>query len=216
MNMVLFLGAFASSDLKAVFLRGFTFLASMAKRQLEQHERHTMLQLVSERVRRFESDFRLEQAACQSLSILFSSFGMPLRCALAAAHRELTWMLRAWRLLCRLSVSHRDSGNRNLAAEAKPCLARHGLPRDHLRTRRAAWCSSVESNLGISWYFHYRLRPNSLHTAPFRCEVKQPGPAHSHDAVGGTGALAYRGRPCCHKCLGKRPHLEYKDKADTF
>jgi len=45
---------------------GITLLACMAKRQLEHHERHSMLQLISERVRRFESDFKLEQA--QNLS----------------------------------------------------------------------------------------------------------------------------------------------------
>ncbi|CAJ1340593.1 unnamed protein product [Effrenium voratum] len=46
---------------------GITALASLAKRGLEHHERHSMLQLISERVRRFESDFKLEQA--QSMSV---------------------------------------------------------------------------------------------------------------------------------------------------
>ncbi|CAE7676226.1 unnamed protein product [Symbiodinium sp. CCMP2456] len=41
---------------------GVTALASLAKRQLENHERQQRLQLISERVARFESDFKLEQA----------------------------------------------------------------------------------------------------------------------------------------------------------
>ncbi|CAE7327900.1 unnamed protein product [Symbiodinium natans] len=41
---------------------GVTALASMAKRQLENNERLLRVQLISERVARFESDFKLEQA----------------------------------------------------------------------------------------------------------------------------------------------------------
>ncbi|CAJ1402083.1 unnamed protein product [Effrenium voratum] len=48
---------------------GITALASLAKRGLEHHERHSMLQLISERVRRFESDFKLEQARAAPLLI---------------------------------------------------------------------------------------------------------------------------------------------------
>lgn len=47
---------------------GITLLACIAKRQLERHERYSMLQLINERVRRFESDFKLEQAQSMSSS----------------------------------------------------------------------------------------------------------------------------------------------------
>lgn len=47
---------------------GITLLACTAKRQLERHERYSMLQLINERVRRFESDFKLEQAQSMSTS----------------------------------------------------------------------------------------------------------------------------------------------------
>mmetsp|Transcript_26954 Transcript_26954/g.62675 ORF Transcript_26954/g.62675 Transcript_26954/m.62675 type:complete len:637 (-) Transcript_26954:366-2276(-) len=46
-----------------------TVLASLAKRQLEHHERHQRLQLISERVARFESDFKLEQAQSMSSGV---------------------------------------------------------------------------------------------------------------------------------------------------
>lgn len=47
---------------------GITLLACTAKRQLERHERYSMLQLINDRVRRFESDFKLEQAQSMSTS----------------------------------------------------------------------------------------------------------------------------------------------------
>lgn len=45
---------------------GITVLASMAKRQLEHHERKSMLQLISERIKRCDSEFKLEQVKSAS------------------------------------------------------------------------------------------------------------------------------------------------------
>lgn len=85
------------------------------------------------------------------------------------------------------------SGHRNSADPTKvtfvgpkmPEMDRNGLSRS---------ISGPDGPLGAAplsettWHVHHRPRPNRLHTAALRCEVKQPGPAHGHDAVGGTGA----------------------------